>query len=193
VPLVRGAGSPSNTSPLGPGPGRHLAQCGQGRGLSPYQVAPGSIQPFGWYEPFLGSGEPFDKRLPNNTWLTTFRLKKLHVKAVNRTSATQCWKCTIKYKTYWYCTQNSEKTESRSPTTYYIIKFKFVFHTPITPYTRQHRKLFCSVQCISRIQNIPSWRYLISKKHYTSPIYDDKVSMHWYRRLSQGRIKAQAN
>jgi len=33
--------------PLGSGGGFHLTQCGQGRGLPPYQVASWSIQPFG--------------------------------------------------------------------------------------------------------------------------------------------------
>jgi len=41
-----------------------------------------------------------------------------------------------------------------------------------------HCVLFCSsVHYIPSNQSIPSWRYLISTKHYTSSIYYDKRAL----------------
>jgi len=42
-------------------------------------------------------------------------------------------------------------------TTFYIIKFKLIFHKPLRPYIRQHHILFySSVHYITSIQIVPS-------------------------------------
>jgi len=77
-----GAPVPHSVGELGP----HLTQCGMGRGLSPYQVASWSIQPFGHNTSTLqnrqadrqtdngpiAQGEPFYKRSPKN-WISWFQ------------------------------------------------------------------------------------------------------------------------
>jgi len=62
--MGRKVGAPmllSEEGELGP----HLTQCGRDRGLPPYQVASGSIQPFGHDTPTLQTGQ--DKRTGQTT------------------------------------------------------------------------------------------------------------------------------
>ena len=79
--------------PFGGGVCPHLRQCGQGRGLPPYQVASSSIQPFGHNRhrpkigglpfPFLGGGS-LVPHVTSVTWSEAYPRSKWHLDPCSR-------------------------------------------------------------------------------------------------------------
>jgi len=88
-------------APFREGAGSHLTQCRLGTGLSPYQVASWSIQPFGHNTPTsqtgqdrqrsdIAQGEPFYKRSPKNGTKSLFRGTPLSLDVMSALTEKTC-------------------------------------------------------------------------------------------------------